>query len=765
MSFGLLTIVPTFLNLTLLVSSLLAGLSPAGLCQGDFRVKPKALDGQSSVQRGSQVRLELRGIETNNNPVYYEIIQGPAWGKLSQLEQPDPNRQGHGSVLYTHGDDEESRDDTFTYRVTAPISGLTSRPGTLSINILDAQANFSGPTRMDFAAIVGESAVRMLPITNQGGGTLRGEINVGPPFFTDEGNQFTLTRGQSTKIPIRFTPTETGPVPPQKIQPDPSNPSVTIALLGQATAPFAAETSQNELELKADDSRETSIVLTNFSTFPQGIKIRLLPRIATVSEAMVELAPGATKMIFFRIPPEKKSGAEQFRAIFSTKTYQAEQSFRVPAVPARLRMLTPAVYFGKNQETEVEVANTGGVAGRFSVTPPEGVRVLEGARTFEVLAGEQTKVRLRLDNGEKINQFSKLLIEPTNADPIHLPVQRIPSVPSKAMAQPQDIPRPGLDSQPWELNKDILFRQEGNDLRIVWSRTQPGWGEAKLEFLDGEAGNWQAASAPEKVISPPKDASSFLAQFSRFFKSADQPNPNEKVINSDPKIPEASWRQQDIAPRLNHTTWRLSAQRIGTEKFEPATIGFRLDTAKKVLREATSSVTELPLQSASAGKTDQSDFFLSERTKLTATSIEAEQTRATAQLTIVAPPQITSYRLERGAIVAELNPSTGIPQTPRFQPINHEGKVEILKVTTATFAEGNRTTITASVEGLPAGRGTYWRLVPLSQGKDLPPTREFLITTQPPSQLLWGDVLFWLLCSLLVGIFYARWRLKQTPSR
>jgi hypothetical protein len=121
--------------------------------------------------------------------------------------------------------------------------------------------------------------------------------------------------------------------------------------------------------------------------------------------------------------------------------------------------------------------------------------------------------------------------------------------------------------------------------------------------------------------------------------------------------------------------------------------------------------------------------------------------------------------LERGAIVAELNPSTGIPQTPRFQPINHEGKVEILKVTTATFAEGNRTTITASVEGLPAGRGTYWRLVPLSQGKDLPPTREFLITTQPPSQLLWGDVLFWLLCSLLVGIFYARWRLKQTPSR
>jgi hypothetical protein len=126
---------------------------------------------------------------------------------------------------------------------------------------------------------------------------------------------------------------------------------------------------------------------------------------------------------------------------------------------------------------------------------------------------------------------------------------------------------------------------------------------------------------------------------------------------------------------------------------------------------------------------------------------------------------IRGFRLERGVMIAQIDPKTGIPQAPRFEKIDPpEAEVEYLGLVEGE-ADGKRFTICAArISELQPGSRTYWRVVPEGEKGDLPPTTVMLVDTLPRPPFPWNTVLLGALVLLLVGVLYLRWRINRPPA-
>lgn len=378
------------------------------------------------VARGGSVEVVLKGIERNNNPLRYSIAAMPKHGRLTGLLQPDPNRQGFGRVLYTHGDDDQSQADTFTYRATAPISGR-SATGTVTVVIRDLPPRLGAPRSLAFAVVVGESDIRKLSLTNTGGGILLGELRVHPPFFVDGDPSFELPRGRSTHIPLRYTPTETGRSAPQRIKPSPADPASSVVLEGEANAPFALQVPSDKLALNDDGSRTAEIEVTGGrGTSPREVRIDVRPAdLAEIAEA-VTVEYGSSEKVMLRIPPDRKSGTEKLEVVFFAKDHAETLRLEAPAVPAHIEIVTPVVDFGDGREADLIVRNTGGVDGRFTIDLPSGLTSLEGAANFTVPPGREKNVRLRWTAGKDTPVPTELTLQASGREPEKVAVHRAP---------------------------------------------------------------------------------------------------------------------------------------------------------------------------------------------------------------------------------------------------------------------------------------------------------------------------------------------------
>ena len=739
----------------------------------DFRRKPTAPDVFVKVLRGRTEVIRLPGVESNGNAIRYEIASRPSAGKLSLLEQPDPNRQGHGFVTYAHGDDEKSTTDEFEYRVFAPISGLKSSPGTVRIRILDLPPRLGAPSTLAFSAIVGESSTAMLSLTNIGGGTLSGAVRVRPPFSVAGGGAFELGRGRSTNIALRYTPHETGLSAPEKIQPARQDPGASIMLRGEATAPFAVKTTAEKLDLKADDSRSVEVELVNLSSQPQKVTVGFDPSALVEEIPPAALAPGETRAMTLRIRPSRKGPAEHFTATFSTPAFSLGRSFAAPAVPSRIEVVTPEIDFGRSREAVLEVRNSGGVDGRFSVVLPLGVTSIEGAASFPVSAGQEKKVRLRLDTKDEDTPPTELLVTTPAGERERVAIRAVapelaaaPTPTPEAQAAPEPPPPP---PPPGTLNENIRLARENGRWRLEWNLPQD-WTDPRAERMDAGGGAWRPHEEPRErqgwlawIAATPSRIIGFFSGLTR----------RQGIEDIRPDVAAGTvWQgialsEQDArAPGR----WRLTAKRAGSQTPEAVTEEFAIDADARSLRAAEPTAEVAPAASVAepspppSPAAEAATAEAAPTTKLEAAQQSPQRKSNRVLLAIPYDPAVDGYRLERLRTVFKVDPASGLPRSPEFQVMPHEGKVTFISKGRTQQGGKDLLMVVATIDGLQPGSGTTWRLVPTAGGKDLAPTGEFVVTTLPPWRLSWSSVFFWGGLMLLAGVFYLRWRINRVPS-
>ena len=740
------------------------------------------------VTRGGRTIITLKAYEGRSNPLAYEIVRErpPEHGRLVEFRQADPNRQGFASIIYEHSDDETSYEDGFAFRARA-IGGGVSSPIRVRIRIIDQPPRLAAPSRIDFSAVAGESDFRVIGLTNTGGAVLEGRLVPEEPFYVEGDGRFRLGRGESVDLSIGFSPKSVDAVRPQKIIPSRADPGGVIVLAAEAKVPFAAEVSP--LEVQPDGSRAGRIVVTNFCSYPLNLSLQLEP------EGVAELLPGrkiaagGTAEIPVRIGVDKKSGLVEFRARLSDEFYAVELPMQAPAVPPKLELLTPELDFRRGSEASLEVQNTGGVAGRFTLELPPQLQSLDGATSFAVAAGESKSTRLLRRNGSEPGADT-LLVDLGRGGRIPVPLlfaEPSPTpTPAPVVAKPPPKILPNAPAKTWKLNKDLRLEKTGDGkVCVSWIVEKDGWTDATLQVIDAngtrpyqaeaEAQGWWA-SLVAWWSGRKAEVQNAWEEGERTFQKRNTV-PGEETEDAEADDPENTKRRsveilpQDLAnPDLR---WRLTARERDSDARESVSEDFVADAQSGLLVAAERQTTveeNIPTTRAEDSPTPEretpvpaprTDDRIQAARKIHAAAVTAERTRATVVIAIETDPDITGYRLERCKLVSEIDPVTGVPLRPKYELVPHGGQVSILGVSQAEHEGTQLSVVVATIDGLQAGTATMWRLVPLAGEESLTPTGEFLVPTEPPWRPPWRTIFLGLLFAVLATVLWLRHKQRK----
>lgn len=757
----------------------------------EFPKPPMGDDLSVETWRGGSVRIDLKAYEARNNPLVYEIVREPRHGELSGFLQADENRQGFASVVYTHGDDEDSVEDEFTYKARA-IPGGVSRAIKVKVRIRDRTPQLSAPLRVDFAAVAGESDARMIGLTNAGGKVLEGSVEAEEPFSVDGAGYFRLGRNQSTNIVMRFSPRSMAAVAQQKLRPAETDPSAVIVLNGEPREPFKAEA--GPIGVLPDGAREGIIVVTNSSSSDLRLEVAARPEGFAGFPASVTIAAGDGAEIPLRIGADKKGSETNLTISISTEFHTQELPMTAPTVPPKLEVLTRELDFRGDKgigskEAELHVRNSGGVPGHFLLRLPKGIAAVDRAQDFTVAPDTDRQVLLSLQNNNSDSDADRVIVdlgkEGMREVPILLPEPKSESHPPTPSTPPTPTPTPA--AMPWQLNEDVKLAKSDHDRPcILWLSAMGGWTNAVLQVVDANGARPYEPSAPEEswwrtlwrnftgwLFGRAGDAQKAVAEQREFFENRLKVPEGSEEHAPESKQSEGEWLSREIATSdLGNpaSRWRVVAQRDNSSA-EPVSDDFQIDPANTALTAiaptptATPAPTQTPQveQPTPRGGTTRSLKKVphAQSIKLKAWSPALDGAKGVFQMPFDA--QVRDYRFERMQRYFGPDPDTGYARvTYQGEPFAKDA-VQMLE-RKATEAEGEKLDeVTVLFTGLPSGAEIYWRAIPLgADGSPGIPSETINFSTLSPRPFPWRSVVLGACILALCAVLYLRWKSRRT---
>ena len=723
--------------------------------------------------RGGSVQIPLRGYERNLNSLTYTIAARPRYGTLSPVTQYEGREsQGPGYVVYTHNDDDQSMTDTFMFEARASGTGLRGR-GRVNIVVLDAPARLQvTPRTLDFGKVaIGDPPVRReLELANVGGGVLQGFLETPAPFGLEGDGAFALRRGRLIRIAVLFAPERVGPYsfPLQPVPGDPAN----IVLSGEALPPFSVEFAETTFAPEPDRSRTLCATVTNNSQSAREISVRLPPETPADPIAPLTLPPGSTAQIVLRIPPEHKTNVPDFPVYFESADYTQMLNSSAPPVPAELVVVAPPD-FGviaprRTPKATLVLRNDGGASATGRLEASDVIVSAQGAPAFSIDPGEEYAMELGLRLKNNAQPPTEGAIE-FRGQKIVFPVKATLAATATPIPTPTPtlIAPPKVDTALWALNEDIECLSSPAGPVIRWTE-KPGWTNYVLEHRSDDNAAWQAYTPPAPHEGLFGWFWDIVAKIEGFLSTPIKRDDVEGMSGVEEKFVE---REIAAASLSGADTWRLLASSAASGEARTVTDVFRITADSKLVAVAEkpapiiapTPTTESPAP-ASAPIAPPRPRVLGPVTEIASAGIKADRRSATLQIALRHDPSIRGFRLERGAMVSQIDAKTGIPGTPEFEPLVPPGaEVEVLFFSEGE-AEGNKMTVCAArIDGLEPGTRTYWRLVPAGPSGDLPPTKVLLVDTVPPPPFPWNKVIIGILTLLLVGILYLRWKINRAP--
>jgi len=713
------------------------------------------------------VRIPLRGFERNLNRLEYKPIGSPGYGRLSRVDQPDASEgQAPGYVTYTHGNDEDSVSDTFDFEVKATTTGLRGR-GRITIRILDVPScPVFNPSTLDFGAVaIGDPpVVRTVELANNGGGVIQGFLEVPEPFALANEGMFVLRRGEKAKIPVIFAPQRAGPYS-FPVQPIPGD-RATLTLKGEALQPFTVESDGSEFQEQPDQSRTAGAVVKNQSQSPQRISVVLPPDSLVEPVPALELAPGETTEVTLRIPAATKTRVAPFGVRFETADHAVLLEFQAPPIPPDVIVVSPpdfgTVKPGTAAKATLVLSNAGGAIADCRLQTPKNLTTEDGAPAFAVAPGTAHNITLKLVPKKNQDLPTNVVVAfrdrelsiPIAAGWASAEIEETTEKPdAEPVAAPPSAPRLAL-------NTDINIEMEKGAAFIAY-REQAGWTNFTLQHRPAGTAEWRNYQMP----APHEGLFAWIANLSRriekFFETPIQ-RPEVAGTEAEEQFLRIEIAAEEVGgPDL----WRLVAAPSGQFELRAVSDEFRITKERLVAAEPETPATQAIPVPAPTQRPTIHPRAVGPVTEMVGVGTLRGRDSSLVQVTFAQELGVRGFRFESGSMVWPIDPKTQIPQAPEFVKKDPpDAQVELLGMA-ETEAKGKKLTVCAArISGLPEGLGTWWRIVPLGQVKELPPTDPFVVETLPRPPFPWNTLLLVALTLLLAGVLYLRWRMNRPPG-
>lgn len=725
---------------------------------GQIIPPPQGKDVKVQVARGGNVSIPLQGFDRNGRLLKFGIDpkQSPRWGRTGEIRPTGKNR---ASIIYTHGNDDQSNQDEFYYTVRLTTGGMTGR-AKVTVEVIDAPASLMLPMEVDFGqvALGDPPALTNVHLANLGGGIIEGNLNPPKPFEVDDGF-FSLGRNQSQRIRARFVPTKTG-LFSYEVKPSPADPNAATTFRGEAIAPFEIRGETTTLKTDQSGARRVDLDVVNLSQQPQSIRPELPPNSPAQVDEVGIVQPGSFNRVSVRLPADHPTGIASFHVNFIGKHYAETVELSAPALPAHVEVIQPLDFGiitpGKSFTAEFGLRNSGGlpIQGRLALAAPLS-QPSGQVPAFDLKPGATQSFSIVI----KIPANPESTIRPESLN-IELGDRKL-TVPVLAVVQtpepsPTPAPTPAPSLYSWVLDQDIRYTAAA---KLEW-RPLTGWTGFRLERRDEPTGQWIKVG-PTETTSP---SPGWWEKFTAFFTTEIKRDDPTETLHQEKETP---WIAQTTEPRYadGRTVWRLMATAVGSGETVQIAPLFVINPDRR-LREIPSDTPppSQPPESPIVEPESSPVPSASPETPVLSAGISAEQNSATLRIAIAENPKVNGFRLERCALRATIDPKTGFPHPPTFEPIALEGvRIESPSLATASSEDKKFTIFLATINGLPSGSRTYWRILPETTQGPLDPTTIFLVDTLPAPPFPWRSVLLGLLFALLAGVLYLRWKSRRLP--
>lgn len=729
---------------------------------GQIIPPPQGKDVKVQVARGGSVSIPLQGFDRNGRLLKFGIDpkQSPRWGRAGEIRPTGKNR---ASVVYTHGNDDQSTRDEFYYTVRLTSGGMTGRAKVI-VEVIDAPARLMLPMEVDFGqvALGDPPALTNVHLANLGGGIIEGNLNPPEPFEVDNGF-FSLGRNQSQRIQSRFAPTKTG-LFSYEVKPSPADPNAATTFRGEAIAPFEIRGETTTLQPDQSGARRVDLDVVNLSQQPQSIRTEPPPNSPAQVDEVGIVQPGSFKRVSVHLPAEHKTGIASFNVNFVGSHYAETVELSAPALPAHVEVIQPlnfgTIMPGKSFTAEFSLRNSGGqpIQGRLALEAPLS-QPSGQVPAFDLKPGatQAFSILIKLPTTPVSSSCPESLnIELGDGSKLTVQVQAVVQTPTPAPT-PTPTSTPDPPAYSWALNQDIRYTAE---TKLEWKQL-PELTGFRLERRDEPTGQWIKVSPTETTTPTPGWWEKFTAFFTTEIKRED---PTE-TLHQDKETP---WIPQAIEPRYadGRTVWRLTATAAGSGEAVQIAPLFVIDSNHQ-LREISSETpaSSQPPKPPSVEPESLPVPNASSETPVLSAGISAEQNSATLRIAIAENPLINGFRLERCALLTSIDAKTGFPNPPVFEPIALEGvRIEAQSLATGSSEEKKFTIFLATIKDLPSGSRTYWRILPETTQGPLDPTTILLLDTLPAPPFPWRSVVLGLLLALLAAVLYLRWKSHRIPT-
>jgi len=725
------------------------------------------------VMRGGAVNIPLRAHERRGNPLAYEIDRNPRWGELEDFRQADRNRQGPAAVVYRHGNDEESMTDEFTFRARGLVGGGVSSPIKVKVQIVDAPPRLGIAPAVNFSAVAGESDAREIVLANEGGGRLEGRLSPKPPFEIDGDGRFSLGRGQNKALVVRFSPSSTDPVVPQKLSPSSADPGATVILRGEATAPFAA--GAGPMVVRPDGSRTATISTTNLSSSSLRLDATLEPVGAANMPASVKIGRDTAAEIPLSIGPEKKSGTPELKVRLTSEHHTQHISIQAPPVPPKLELRTSEVDFRAGAKPELVVENTGGMEGRLTLELPRGIAANERAASFAVPPGATLSVLLRDERkiGAEAPDALVVHLGPNDKEfvPLLFPGPTPTPSPTAVSIEPS-VARKTPPPMPWRLGEDVQCAESEDGIRISWRAAKASWTNAQLAKVTAGIPEPYAPAPPPRGVwqrliewcfgRPTETARAVQQKMNNRFTIEGQDLPAEDAEAQR----EAEWSESSISAEdaANESLrWCIVASH-SEGAVEPVSdefllVGGQLRAAG--IAEASTAPQPNARASAPGGLRPQRSSVIRAQPIV---PTEWQPARDGAEIKFETPfnETVREYRFERMLRFFGPDPATGHPRITYEGEAFPDGSAEVTERTRATRDGTEYDVVTVRFSELLPGTEVYWRAVPLADdGVAQPPTEMLHFQTLPPWRFPWTSAALAACTIALAAVVFLRWKSRR----
>ena len=154
------------------------------------------------VERGSEVKVTLKGIVFPGNKAEFKLKRLPTHGAFTAVGSNDSSQ----TYIYRH-DGKSTEGDSIVWRIrTGPKNTWTTCE--TQIVVVEPQPELLvEPEALDFGEVFcGDSSLRTISITNAGGAVLEGRLNIGAPWEVIGDASLSLRSGEKRSIQILYKP-------------------------------------------------------------------------------------------------------------------------------------------------------------------------------------------------------------------------------------------------------------------------------------------------------------------------------------------------------------------------------------------------------------------------------------------------------------------------------------------------------------------------------------------------------------------------------